>query len=134
MIISQFKIYGHKNVLCQHQNTIEFTKDKELTLRGDCILGVNADFNIDKKKLFQFKKIKVIIKTDIATDSFFADVNPNFDDEHELVFRKTNFHSKRTIGFYVTKTAYQIDKKIVDFLKDENHFADVIIEGIKEEK
>ena len=131
MIITEFKIYGHKNVLSLHQNTIEFTKDKELTLRGDCILGVNADFNIDKKKLFQFKKIKITIKADNIIDSFTSEVNPNFDDEHELVFRKSNFHSKRTIGFNVTKAAYQIDRKIVEYLKDENNFAIVTIEGVE---
>lgn len=130
MIITQFKIYGHKNVLSLHKNTIEFTKDKELSLRGDCILGVNASFEIDKKKLFSFKKIKVTIKTPIAKDFFISEVNPNFDDDHELVFRKSNFHSKRTIGFYVTKAAFDIDRKIIDYLKDENNFADVIIEGV----
>lgn len=133
MIITKFKIYGHKNVLSLHKNTIEFTKDKELTLRGDCILGVNADFDIDKKKLFSFKKLKITIKCEKGNDSFFADINPNFDDNHEIVFRKSNFHSKRTLGFNVTKSAFDINREIVEYLKDETNLADVIIEGLKDE-
>lgn len=133
MIITQFKIHGHKNVLSLHKNTIEFTRDKELTLRGDCILGVSADFDIDKKKLFSFKKLKITIKCEKGADSFFADINPGFDDNHELVFRKSNFHSKRTLGFNVTKSAFDINRDIVEYLKDENNFASVLIEGVSNE-
>ena len=34
--------YGHPNVRCLHQRTIEVTTDSHLTLRGDCIIGVRA--------------------------------------------------------------------------------------------
>ena len=45
MRIFQFPCYGHENILSTHKTTIEFTKDSELTLDGDCILGIKADFN-----------------------------------------------------------------------------------------
>ncbi|MBR9690110.1 DUF371 domain-containing protein [Candidatus Woesearchaeota archaeon] len=125
----RFKIFGHKNVLCLHKNTIEFTKEKELTKNGDCILGVSSDFKFDKK-ILSSKKIKVTITSDGATDSFEADVNPDFDDDKEIVFRKSYFVSKRTLGLNSTKAAIDIDRRIVDKLKDEKNFAKVIIETI----
>ena len=31
---------GHKNILSLHKKTIEITKDSQLTVNGDCIVGV----------------------------------------------------------------------------------------------
>ena len=47
-----FHAFGHKNLLGTHKNTLEFTKDKNLTLKGDCIVGVNADFDAGELKNF----------------------------------------------------------------------------------
>ena len=38
---------GHKNVLSLHKSTFEITKDKELSLSGDCIIGVDIDKSMD---------------------------------------------------------------------------------------
>ena len=47
--------YGHKNISCMHQTTIEITKVEALSERGDCILAVRAskgcfDLNHELKK------------------------------------------------------------------------------------
>ncbi len=126
----QFNIFGHKNVLCTHRNTIEFTKDKELSRNGDCILGVNADFK-ESKKILGSKKIKITITCDGVSDSFEAIVNPDFDDSHEIVFRRSFFNSKRTLGFASTKAAIDIDRRIVEKLKGEKSHAVVKIEEVE---
>ena len=36
---------GHKNILSLHKKTIEITKESELTINGDCIIGTNADLS-----------------------------------------------------------------------------------------
>ena len=41
-IIERIYAWGHENILCTHNSTIEITKDKSLTKKGDCIIGVNA--------------------------------------------------------------------------------------------
>src|SRR3989338_8528844 len=78
-----FTAYGHKNILATHKTTIEFTKDRELSLRGNCILGVNADFNlIELKKSMKTiinesksikNKIKMIINLDGISDEIIAE-------------------------------------------------------------
>ena len=43
----KFSARGHENIRGVHKTTFEFTKEKELTLKGDCIIGVNADFDFN---------------------------------------------------------------------------------------
>ncbi|MEM2131517.1 MAG: DUF371 domain-containing protein, partial [Candidatus Woesearchaeota archaeon] len=47
-----FNFSGHENLLGNHKNSFEFTKEKELTKRGNCIIGVMADFDYKKVKDF----------------------------------------------------------------------------------
>ena len=62
-----FTCYGHENVTCKHKTTLEFTKDPELRLQGDCIAGVKADFSLKELKKFiktlKNKKITIMIET-----------------------------------------------------------------------
>ena len=63
-----FTCYGHENITCRHKATLEFTKDNDLSLKGDCIVGVKADFSIKEIKRFieslgSNKKITITIET-----------------------------------------------------------------------
>jgi len=51
---------GHKNILSLHKKTIEITKDDELTVNGDCIVGTNSSLAcIDLPKEFKKKDTKL---------------------------------------------------------------------------
>ena len=109
-----FKAYGHKNVLGKHKTTLEFTHEDYLTKRGDCIIGIKADF----KPLFRFKKrILIELKIKNLKDEIIAEFNPNFDSD-EMVIRKSDFIDKRTFAIKANKAAIDIDRKIIDSLKD----------------
>ena len=43
MVQDEIIFYGHPNVRSTHTRTIEITKAPTLSLRGDCIIGVNAN-------------------------------------------------------------------------------------------
>ena len=67
---------GHKNILSLHKKTIEITKDDELTINGDCIIGTNSSLAcIDLPKEFK-KKIQnsdtTITFTIVADDYSFS--------------------------------------------------------------
>jgi len=51
-MVYSFNCCGHENITARHKNTFEFTKDEELSLNGDCIIGVNADFSLPSLKSF----------------------------------------------------------------------------------
>ena len=63
-MIYKFNAYGHPNILATHKTTLEFTKDKEVSLKGDCIVAVKADFDLIKIKEFikDSKNNRIIIK------------------------------------------------------------------------
>ncbi|MDP7179882.1 MAG: DUF371 domain-containing protein [Candidatus Woesearchaeota archaeon] len=120
----EFSAFGHSNILSNHKTTIEFTKDKELTLNGDCIVGVRADFELPLLKKFienkiknNDKSLKITIKMKNKEEVISAQINPDFDDSEEIVIRKSEFNSKRTLGIRSDKGARDLDRGFVDGLK-----------------
>jgi len=125
----KFTIKGHKNLLSTHQNTIEFTKDSHLTTKGDCIVGINANFK-NIKSLLKSKRAKATIKAGKLSDSFSFEINPRFDHKSEIVIRKSDFRDKRTLGIKSNKAAINLNKKLINYLKN-NKKATVEINPIK---
>ena len=129
----KFYAYGHPNILATHKTTIEFTKDKEITLKGDCIAGVNADFELHKIKNFirQLKtnKISIKISNNKIRETISARVNPDFSDDRELVIRKTNFISKRTLGISSNKAALDLSMELMTYLKEKRNKITIVIEN-----
>ena len=132
----EFCAYGHPNILAKHKTTLEFTKDSELTLNGDCIVGVKSDFDLEKLKDFIKKsKNKIITITIEITknrkikETIFAEINNNFNDSHELVIRKTDFVSNRTFAVNADKAAFELDRNLISFLKEKTSKISVIIKN-----
>ena len=46
-IVEELEAWGHPNVTGKNNMTFEFTKEKTLTKRGDCIIAVNASKGAD---------------------------------------------------------------------------------------
>ncbi len=107
----KFKAYGHQNITAKHKTTLEFTKDKNLTLKGDCIIGVKADFSLSSIKKFikslKSNKIKIIIELENKKikETINAEINPYFNSDREMVIRKSNFKDKRTFAIRADKAA-----------------------------
>ncbi|MBU1946443.1 MAG: DUF371 domain-containing protein, partial [Nanoarchaeota archaeon] len=109
----RFTAFGHENVTGKHKNTLEFTKDKELRLEGDCILGVKADFNLFRLRKIVEKgvKLKMVISADGVSDFVVFEPNPDFNDSHEIVVRKSEFNSKRTFGVRADKACAELKRE-----------------------
>ena len=131
----KFHAYGHPNVLGTHKTTLEFTKDEEITLKGDCIVGVKADFDIDEIKKFikrlQNKRITIIIETSDRKilEKIAAELNPGFNSDKEFVIRKTDFVSERTFAIKSNKAAFDLKRELISYLKDKKSKVSVIIEN-----
>ncbi|MBI2102001.1 DUF371 domain-containing protein [Candidatus Woesearchaeota archaeon] len=125
-MIYKFNAYGHQNILGNHKTTLEFTRDKEVSLKGDCIIGVNADFDLDKLKEFikksNNKKVTIAIlpfqKNKKIKETISAEINPDFNNGRELVIRKTGFISERTFAINSNKAAFELKRDIIGFLKE----------------
>lgn len=120
MMIS-FNACGHSNIKAAHKSTIEFTKDTHLTPKGDCILGINSDFNLKEIKGFIKGKNKLTMKITAGNVSDTLEFIPNqkFNDSREIVIRLGEYASERTLGTRATKAARHIKRELVEKLKQD---------------
>lgn len=120
-ILEKIFAYGHENILCTHNTTIELTKENCLTKRGNCILGINAskacnDLNDGLKKILKKgRKLKITIKTNQFTDTFYGYGNKDLTlmDKSDIVFRKSEFICGRTLLINCTKSSHELNRELV---------------------
>ncbi len=121
-----FKIMakGHENVLSLHKSTFEITKDKDLSLSGDCIIGLDIDKSMeDFPKEFKEKlanddtKVIVELKTPNASDTIegFGHHDLTLSHPTDIVCRKSTFVCSRTLMIKSNKAAIDLNR---DLIKD----------------
>ena len=118
-----FTCYGHKNITSRHKTTLEFTKDNEMGLEGDWIVGVKADFSLDSlkkiiKSLKSNNKITIIIETinkdyTKIIEKINAEINPSFNSDKDIVIRKSDFIDERTFAIKADKAACDLNKGLI---------------------
>jgi len=124
-ILEEITAYGHENILCTHKSTIELTKESYITKNGNCILGINASKScanlnpILKKSIKNENKIKVSIKIEDLTDSFYGFGNKllTLQDKNDLVFRKSDYICDRTVLINCTKSSSELNRKLIKKLR-----------------
>jgi hypothetical protein len=117
---------GHANVRATHKSTLEFTKESHLTPRGDCIICVEADRGINdlseefKKALKAGKKLLIRIEVGDIFDEILAEGSPELilDHDYSMVVRKSTYVDARTLAVRANKAARDIDRRIVELLKN----------------
>ena len=60
-----------------------------------------------------------------------CNVNKNFNSDHEIVVRRSNFISDRTLGINADKSSFEINRKIINKLKDSSNIVKVEISGLE---
>ena len=115
---------GHENVLSLHKSTFEITKDKDLSLAGDCIIGLDIDKSMeDFPKEFKEKlanddtKIIIELKTPNASDEIEGYGHHDLTLSHptDIVCRKSTFVCSRTLMIKSNKAAIDLNR---DLIKD----------------
>jgi uncharacterized protein len=129
--------YGHENVQATHHGTVEFTKDRHLSRNGDCILVIYVDRGLAELSA-NFKnalqkpnaKLKVQIQVDDLTETIHAQGSSNLtlSDPQEIVIRKSEFASPRTLGVCADKAAKDLNRKLVEKLKNSNQQAKITLQ------
>jgi uncharacterized protein len=119
--------FGHPNIQSLHLRAIEVTKNPNLTLRGDCIIGVRAskackDLNPSLQRLL--KKEDSVVRLSIITGNLFYRLNAFGNsrimllDAQDIVIRKTNFVCSRTLCVNSDKASLDIPREIIRSLQD----------------
>jgi len=128
---------GHKNILSLHEKTIEITKDTELTVNGDCIIGTNSNLAcIDLPEKFK-KKIQnpdsTIVFTIVADGHSFSihgmgSEKLTLKHTSDIVLRKSAFTCSRTIAIKCDKASDDIPRTMVKKLQNPKTNGKLIIE------
>lgn len=128
----EFHAKGHQNIRAMHKTTLEFTKHHELTLDGDCIIAVSADFDANKIKdlVKHCDKVRIKIIAGLLSETVEAIVNKQFNSEDELVVRLGEFDSLRTLGIRADKAAVHLNRTLIEKLRNPNQTIKVRIEAV----
>ena len=118
---------GHENIRSNHKKTIEITKASDLTLKGDCIIGVNASYSCfdlpsSLKEKLQDPKSKVKFSIKVEKYEFIVEGRGGKDltltHREDIVIRKSNFASPRTLAVKCDKASDLLPRKMVTLLQD----------------
>jgi len=127
LLTEEIQFCGHKNIRSLHTRTIEITKDPNLTLNGDCIIGVSATKSCSDLTSAMKNKIRrnqSIVEIDLIVEPFSIKIHGIGNDNlllthlHDIVLRKSNFICDRTLCLSCNVSAIQIPRKMIDLLKD----------------
>jgi hypothetical protein len=125
-LVEEVVARGHPNVLGTHRMTFEITKDHDLSKRGDCVIGVEAnkgpsDFSPEFKEACRREGAKVNVRLEasrvVEVIRGLGDHNLTFAHPREMVGRKSSFTSDRTIMVRADKAAYDLNRELVEALK-----------------
>ncbi|MFH1409334.1 MAG: DUF371 domain-containing protein [Nanoarchaeota archaeon] len=103
----RFHFFGHGRIRAAHATTLEITKDADVTEQGDCIIGVKADFDAMKLRNLKGPYVLILSNGKIEEKVHFT-ACPGFSDEKEIVIRKSEFLSERTLGIHADKAAKDV--------------------------
>ena len=123
----EIQFSGHQNIRSDHKKTIEITKETELTVRGDCIIGVNSssgcfDLPDSLKEKLQDSKSKVQFLIKVEGHEFIVKGKGHegltLTHTKDIVIRKSDFISSRTLAVKCDKASDLLPKEMVDLLQD----------------
>ncbi|MEM3566468.1 MAG: DUF371 domain-containing protein [Candidatus Bathyarchaeia archaeon] len=119
--------FGHENIRASHTTTLEITKEKELTVRGDCIVAVSADKSLlDLKPEFRSflrrkdARLTILIDAGGVFDVVRAFGSPMLILSHptDMVVRKSGYVCGRTLAINADKAACDLSRALVRKLQN----------------
>jgi len=128
---------GHKNILSLHEKTLEITKEPDLTINGDCIIGINADLacrdlpeNFKKNVMSDDAKITFTIKAGKHSFSIHGNGSKKLTLKHpnDIVLRKSAFVCTRTLAIKCDKASSDMPRGMIHVLQNPKIIGKMIIE------
>ncbi len=131
-----FIVKGHPNITSRHKTTMEFTKDPEIGITADCIVGVDSKVAMKDipreivdaiRDNFTFITLK--LQTENAEDEIhgFGHEELTLDHPTDMVTRKSEYKCGRTLMIKADKAACDLKKELIKDLADSKHLKVTII-------
>ena len=122
-----FTVKGHPNVTSKHKTTMEFTKDVDIGITADCIIGVKSKVSMDNipNEIAEALKednrpITLKLETENAVDAIRGYGNHKLTLDHptDMVSRKSNFICSRTLMINADKAANDLKTELIKDLRE----------------
>lgn len=119
--------FGHENIQAVHPSTVMFTKEGRLSKTGDCIIAIAADKAAsDLSQTFKDRlraanaKLTIVIEANGLAETINASGSPKLSLTHptDIVIRKSDFTSDRTLAIQADKASNDLSRQFVDNLKN----------------
>lgn len=132
---------GHVNIRGQHRSTIEITKERELTARGDCIIGVSStkgasELNEELKGILRNEGSILIVL--LITEKFHdylvcrGSSKLQLTDSNKIIVRKSQYVNESTLCLESDKSAAELSRNLIDELKEGSRLR-VFLIGLSDE-
>lgn len=139
--VVRFRARGHRNIKASHGKTLEITREAELSERGTCIVGVAADFEPRRLALLRGPVVvrlrvggsKESVKEPVQ-EEVRAVVTPHMAARETLVIRRSDQRAGRTFAYAADKGARDLDRGLIEALKDPAAVLEVEVEALPSEE
>ncbi|MEM0057635.1 MAG: DUF371 domain-containing protein [Candidatus Bathyarchaeia archaeon] len=125
--VEVIKAFGHENIRATHRTTLEITKEKVLSVRGDCIIAVSAnkgftEFKPEFKELLRKDGARVTLLIDAGgiVERVYASGCSKLVLAHptDLVVRKSDYICDRTLAIRADKAACDLSRGLIAALQN----------------
>ena len=130
---------GHPNVKATHKTTLEITKEEYVTPRGDCIIAIKAtkavkDLDPVLKSIIRRNDaiIIAVLETDNLKDVVLAMGSQELllSSDNKIIIRKSTYIEPATLGIRSNKAARDIDRRLIERLKNPDTVLKIKIIGL----
>jgi len=126
-IVEIIHAFGHPNIQASHPTTIMLTKERQVTKRGDCVVAVAADKSVadlsrEFKEALRQPNAKLTIELEVSglrgQINAFGSPELVLNHPNDLVIRKSEFISDRTLAIKADKSSSDLSRTVVEKLKN----------------
>ena len=120
-MLEEIIAYGHPNITARHRTTLQLTKDEEITLRADCVVGVRANKSVRdlsqelKSHLIEGGSVEITISAGGMEFRLEAMGDPRLRLTHtkDVVVRRSDFVDDRTLVIRSSAAARDLPREMV---------------------
>jgi hypothetical protein len=124
--MDRFNALGHPLITSLHKSTLEITRDAEVGPEGDCIIGVSSSRGcLDlsegiKRAIREGAEMYLLLEIGDLTEEIRGFGHPDLELTHpdEMVFRKSEFISSRTVLICCDRSASDLSREFVTMLRN----------------
>ena len=126
-LVEVLRASGHPEIRARHRTTLEITKDRHLTAKADCIVATRAskgaaDFSPEFSNLIKHDSTLITLTLKVGnlheTITGCGERRLMLSHPTDLVARKSSYVCARTLMVRADKSASDLDRDLVNALRD----------------